>query len=71
MTIFFTGPNLMPLHMTKKWNLKKKEILFGIGRKYCGKRRKCWLPALSPFPTMFSKDFSVEVVKSREWVVKC
>ena len=23
-------------------------------RKHCGKRRKCWLPALSPFPTMFS-----------------
>ena len=23
-------------------------------RKYYGKRRKCWLPAFSPFPTMFS-----------------
>ena len=23
-------------------------------RKHCGKRRKCWLPAFSPFPTMFS-----------------
>ena len=22
-----------------------------------GKRRKCWLPAFSPFPTMFSKGF--------------
>ena len=22
-------------------------------RKHCGKRRKCWLPAFSPFPTMF------------------
>ena len=21
---------------------------------HCGKRRKCWLPAFSPFPTMFS-----------------
>ena len=21
---------------------------------YCGKRRKCWSPAFSPFPTMFS-----------------
>ena len=20
-------------------------------RSYCGKRRKCWLPAFSPFPT--------------------
>ena len=25
------------------------------GRKQCGKMRKCWLPASSPFPTMFSK----------------
>ena len=22
--------------------------------KHCGKRRKCWLPAFPPFPTMFS-----------------
>ena len=26
-----------------------------MGRKHCRKRRKCWLPAFSPFPTMFSK----------------
>ena len=26
-------------------------------RKHCGKRRKCWLPAFSPSPTMFSKAF--------------
>ena len=26
-------------------------------RKLCGKRRKCWLPAFSPFPTVFSKAF--------------
>ena len=25
----------------------------GFG-KHCGKRRKCWWPAFSPFPTMFS-----------------
>ena len=24
-------------------------------RKHCGKRRKCWEPAISPFPTMFSE----------------
>ena len=23
-------------------------------RKHCGKRRKCWSPAFSPFPTVFS-----------------
>ena len=28
----------------------KTEIHFGVGRKHCGKRRKCWLPAFSPFP---------------------
>ena len=26
-----------------------------MGKKHCGKRRKCLLPAFSPFPTMFSK----------------
>ena len=24
-----------------------------------GKRRNCWLPAISPFPTAFSKDLTV------------
>ena len=28
-----------------------------MGKKHCGKRRKCWLPAFSPCPTMFSKGF--------------
>ena len=37
-----------------KCNLKT-ETCFGKGRKHCGKRRKCWLPGFSPFPTMFSK----------------
>ena len=36
-----------------KCNLKM-EILCRIGRKDCGKRRKCWFPAFSPFPTMYS-----------------
>ena len=31
------------------------EIHLWQGRKHCWKRRKCWLPAFSPFPTMFSK----------------
>ena len=46
------------------------EIHFGKSRKHCGKRRKCWLPAFSPFPTMFSKGFLFRVVKSRDYVVK-
>ena len=48
----------------------KIEIYVGKSRKYCGKRRKCWLPAISPFPTMFSKAFFSKGVKSRDCVVK-
>ena len=40
------------------------EMLFEMCRKYCEKRRKCWLPAFSPFPTMFSKSFFFRVIKS-------
>ena len=43
---------------------------FGKGRKHIGKRRKCWLPAFSPFPSMFSKGILIRVVKSRDCVVK-
>ena len=49
---------------------RKIEICFGKGRKHCGKRRKCWLPAFSPFPTMFLKGFFFNVVKSRNSIVK-
>ena len=34
---------------------KKLVICFGKGIKHCGKWRKCWSLAFSPFPTMFSK----------------
>ena len=36
---------------------KKKEVCYETSKKYCGKRRKCWLPVFSPFSTMFSKAF--------------
>ena len=52
--------------MTKK----KIKICFGKSKKHCGKRRKCWLPAFFPFPTMFSNGFFLRVVKSRECVGK-
>ena len=45
------------------------DVLFGKGRKHCGKRRKCWLPAFSPFLTVFSKGFFFRVLKSRDYVV--
>ena len=38
---------------------KNIEICYENGRKHCGRRRKCWLPSFSPFPTMFSKGFLV------------
>ena len=48
----------------------KTDTGFGRGRKHRGNRRKCRLPAFSPFPTMFSKGYFLEVVKSRDCVVK-
>ena len=47
----------------------KIKICFRKSRKHCGKRRKCWLPAFSPFPTMFSKAFFSRGVKSQDCVV--
>ena len=38
-------------------------MCFEKGRKHCGKSRKCWLRAFSPFPTKFSKGFFFRVVK--------
>ena len=35
------------------------------GRKHCGKRRNCSLRAISPFPTVFSKDLYCRQVKTR------
>ena len=34
----------------------KVKICSGKGRKHCGKRRKCWKPAFSPFNAMISND---------------
>ena len=48
----------------------KIEIWYGKGRKHCGKRRKCWLPAFSPYLTMFSKGLFLRIVKSYDCVVK-
>ena len=43
-----------------------QQLNFRLGRvkKHCGKRRKCMLPAFSPFPTMYSKVVFYGVVKS-------
>ena len=44
------GSTLTLYHIIPNFNDPEKEVF----RKKCGKRRKCWLPAFSPFPTMFS-----------------
>ena len=36
-----------------------------MGGKHCGKRRNCSLRAISPFPTVFSKDLYCRHVKTR------
>ena len=46
------------------------EICFGKVRKHCGKRRKCCLLGISPFPTMFSKGVFLKVVISWDNVGK-
>ena len=43
---------------------QKLKFSVGKSRKHCGKRRKCWLPAFSPFSTMFSKDCFPSINKS-------
>ena len=53
-----------------KINDLKTEICFVNERKHCGKRRKCWLPAFSPFATKFSNGFLLRVVKTQDCVVK-
>ena len=41
-----------------------------MDRKHCWKRRKCWLPAFSPFLTMFSKLFFSRVIISQDGEVQ-
>ena len=48
----------------------KIEMCVAMGRKHFGKRRKCWLPAFSPFPYMFSKGSFLRVIKKWDCVVK-
>ena len=44
-------------------NFMKMAGLIQKGRKNCGKRRNCSLRAISPFPTVFSKDLYCRHVK--------
>ena len=67
-----TNSRFLQIESICRWQSKckwKVEIWFGKGRKHCGQRRKCWLPAQFPFPTLFSKGFLLKVVKSQDFVV--
>ena len=46
------------------FNLMKMAKFFKRGRKHCGKKRNCSLQAISPFPTVFSKDLHCRHVKT-------
>ena len=44
------------------------QSVFDRLEKHSRQRRKCWLPAFSPFRTMFSKGIFQRVVKSRHFI---
>ena len=52
------------------FKFNKNDKVLKTGKKYCGKRRKCSLTAISPFPTVFSKDLYCKHVKTRTYLVK-
>ena len=68
--IFLDWSKIASIYRQQNKFYVKAEILFGMGRKHLGKSRKWWLPAFSPFPTVFSKGFFFRVVKSRNCLVK-
>ena len=49
---------------------RKRQKVFQMVRKHCGKRRNCSLRAISPFPTVFSKDLYCRHVKTRAFFGK-
>ena len=66
--------NSLPSHnfldLTKLKVAKTMISVFDRVGNIMGKERKCWLPAFSPFPSMFLKGFFLMVVKSWDCVVK-
>ena len=68
---------LVPIHcigtyndiaLTHQFVVEKSNIVqimgfvFEMVEEKCGKRRKCWLLAISPFPTLFSLGFYFKLV---------
>ena len=50
----------------KSWMAKMR----GQAENFLLERRKCWLPALSPFPTKFPKALSFMVLQIRNIMMK-
>ena len=68
-----TNFRLFQIESICRWQnkcIQKIEISFGKGRKHCEKRGKCWLPAFSPFLTMFSKASFTWALKTRDCLGK-
>ena len=49
---------------------QRLNFILGMAENFVGKEEKCPLPPFSSFPTMFSKDFFLRVVRSQDCVVK-
>ena len=61
---FYTLPNRKSLQTTIS-NLMKVTKFYRRVENTVGKRRNCSLRAVSPFPTVFSRDLSCRHVKTR------
>ena len=61
---FLDWSNLKELAHDRIYVTLKLNFLGGRVGTHCRKRRKCWLPAFSTFPTMFSKGLFSRAVKS-------
>ena len=63
--IFFNMTTLIAF-ADDKLSVAKITISFFDRVEHCEKRRKCWFPVFSPFPSVFYKAFSFRVVKGRD-----
>ena len=60
---FSTGMSLYLLHKISHLTIKSlNNCEEEVSRKHCGKRRKCWYLAFSPFPTLFSTSPKVIIL---------
>ena len=67
---FLDWSKLKELEDDKILITEKIKFLLGRVENILGKGDKCWSPAFSPFPIMFSKGLCLRVVKRQDCVVK-